>query len=264
MDQSLGNLEGKELRFGTRPVPPSRPSHGRNLWLGQLHARQPQPARWPVPLLRSVDQLRLRRERCRPDQYADLRHCAVFLAGLLVGRTPEYLGKKVEVRELKLAVLALLVHPILILSRRRACLLPSVGSPVRPAIRVPMAFRKSSMSLARLPPTTALPSRVWVTPGVPTTTRTPHRTAVTGTLSPAWSCCSDDSCRSSLRLLSRPASCESQHHSPLVLCEPTRSPSGSFFWEPSFWWAARLFMPAAMLGSRRGTLGAYSLRSANY
>jgi K+-transporting ATPase ATPase A chain len=41
---------------------------------------------------------------------------AVFLAGLLVGRTPEYLGKKVEARELKLAVLALLVHPILILS----------------------------------------------------------------------------------------------------------------------------------------------------
>jgi len=39
----------------------------------------------------------------------------VFLAGLLVGRTPEYLGKKVEARELKLAVLALLVHPILIL-----------------------------------------------------------------------------------------------------------------------------------------------------
>lgn len=40
---------------------------------------------------------------------------AVFLAGLLVGRTPEYLGKKVEARELKLAVLALLVHPVLIL-----------------------------------------------------------------------------------------------------------------------------------------------------
>jgi potassium-transporting ATPase potassium-binding subunit len=39
----------------------------------------------------------------------------VFLAGLMVGRTPEYLGKKVEAREMKLAMLALLVHPILIL-----------------------------------------------------------------------------------------------------------------------------------------------------
>jgi potassium-transporting ATPase potassium-binding subunit len=33
----------------------------------------------------------------------------------MVGRTPEYLGKKVEAREMKLAMLALLVHPILIL-----------------------------------------------------------------------------------------------------------------------------------------------------
>jgi K+-transporting ATPase ATPase A chain len=40
---------------------------------------------------------------------------AVFLSGLMVGRTPEYLGKKVEAREMKLAMLALLVHPFLIL-----------------------------------------------------------------------------------------------------------------------------------------------------
>jgi K+-transporting ATPase ATPase A chain len=36
---------------------------------------------------------------------------AVFVAGLMVGRTPEYLGKKVEAREIKLAMLALLVIP---------------------------------------------------------------------------------------------------------------------------------------------------------
>jgi K+-transporting ATPase ATPase A chain len=40
---------------------------------------------------------------------------AVFLCGLMVGRTPEYLGKKIEAREMKLAMLALLIHPILIL-----------------------------------------------------------------------------------------------------------------------------------------------------
>ncbi|HEV3438792.1 MAG TPA: potassium-transporting ATPase subunit KdpA [Gemmata sp.] len=39
----------------------------------------------------------------------------VFLAGLMVGRTPEYLGKKVEAREMKLAMLALLIHPIMVL-----------------------------------------------------------------------------------------------------------------------------------------------------
>jgi K+-transporting ATPase ATPase A chain len=41
---------------------------------------------------------------------------AVFLAGLMVGRTPEYLGKKVEGREMKLAMLALLIHPLMILA----------------------------------------------------------------------------------------------------------------------------------------------------
>jgi K+-transporting ATPase ATPase A chain len=39
---------------------------------------------------------------------------AVFIAGLMVGRTPEYLGKKVEAREVKLAMLAVLVHPLVI------------------------------------------------------------------------------------------------------------------------------------------------------
>jgi len=40
---------------------------------------------------------------------------AVFIAGLMVGRTPEYLTKKVEAKELKLAAIALLAHPLLIL-----------------------------------------------------------------------------------------------------------------------------------------------------
>jgi potassium-transporting ATPase potassium-binding subunit len=39
----------------------------------------------------------------------------VFIAGLMVGRTPEYLGKKIEVREMKLAMLAVLVLPLAIL-----------------------------------------------------------------------------------------------------------------------------------------------------
>jgi K+-transporting ATPase ATPase A chain len=39
----------------------------------------------------------------------------IFLTGLMVGRTPEFLGKKIEVREVKLASLAFLIHPFLIL-----------------------------------------------------------------------------------------------------------------------------------------------------
>jgi K+-transporting ATPase ATPase A chain len=37
---------------------------------------------------------------------------AVFIAGLMVGRTPEYLGKKIEAHEMKMASLAILVTPI--------------------------------------------------------------------------------------------------------------------------------------------------------
>ena len=40
---------------------------------------------------------------------------AVFLAGLMVGRTPEFLGKKIESREIKLSALSLLVTPLLVL-----------------------------------------------------------------------------------------------------------------------------------------------------
>lgn len=40
---------------------------------------------------------------------------AVFLCGLMIGRTPEYLGKKIEGREMKLVALVLIVHPLLIL-----------------------------------------------------------------------------------------------------------------------------------------------------
>jgi K+-transporting ATPase ATPase A chain len=41
---------------------------------------------------------------------------AVFVAGLMVGRTPEYVGKKIESREVKLAMLAIAVLPLVILS----------------------------------------------------------------------------------------------------------------------------------------------------
>src|SRR5262245_23273149 len=41
---------------------------------------------------------------------------SVFIAGLMVGRTPEYLGKKIETAEVKLAMLYVLVFPLVVLS----------------------------------------------------------------------------------------------------------------------------------------------------
>jgi K+-transporting ATPase ATPase A chain len=40
---------------------------------------------------------------------------AIFVAGLMVGRTPEYVGKKIEAREVKMAMLAILVLPLMYL-----------------------------------------------------------------------------------------------------------------------------------------------------
>ncbi len=41
---------------------------------------------------------------------------AVFICGLMIGRTPEYLGKKIEGREMKLTALCIIIHPFLILT----------------------------------------------------------------------------------------------------------------------------------------------------
>jgi K+-transporting ATPase ATPase A chain len=41
---------------------------------------------------------------------------AVFISGLMVGRTPEFLGKKIEAKEMKIASIIALLHPLLILS----------------------------------------------------------------------------------------------------------------------------------------------------
>jgi K+-transporting ATPase ATPase A chain len=116
VDQSLGNLEGKELRFGTsagasfaafttciacgsvncmhdslNPLAGLSPLTG--MWLNCIFGGK------GVGLVNMLVYL----------------ITGVFLAGLMVGRTPEYLGKKVEAREMKLAMLALLIHPIMIL-----------------------------------------------------------------------------------------------------------------------------------------------------
>ena len=57
---------------------------------------------------------------------------AVFVAGLMVGRTPEYVGKKIEGREVKLAVLAIAVLPLVILG------MSAISSVVAPGLAGPL------------------------------------------------------------------------------------------------------------------------------
>ncbi|WP_312698067.1 MULTISPECIES: potassium-transporting ATPase subunit KdpA [Sphingobacterium] len=53
----------------------------------------------------------------------------VFISGLMVGRTPEFLGKKVEAREMKIAMIVALIHPFLILAGTAiAAAYPAIGA----------------------------------------------------------------------------------------------------------------------------------------
>jgi potassium-transporting ATPase potassium-binding subunit len=116
VDQHLGNLEGKELRFGTpagatfaavtvdvtcgavnaehdslNPIAALSPFVG--MWLNCIYGGK------GVGMINMLLFLII----------------GIFIAGQMVGRTPEYLGKKIDARVVKLAIIALLVHPLMIL-----------------------------------------------------------------------------------------------------------------------------------------------------
>ena len=52
---------------------------------------------------------------------------AVFISGLMIGRTPEYLGKKIEAHEMKLTSIAILVTPVLVLAGTAVAVMASAG-----------------------------------------------------------------------------------------------------------------------------------------
>ena len=82
---------------------------------------------------------------------------AVFVAGLMVGRTPEYVGKKIEAKEVKMAMLAILILPLGMLGFTAvAVVLPfAVASIANPG---PHGFTEAFTSTPRTPETTALRS----------------------------------------------------------------------------------------------------------
>ncbi|MET0351476.1 MAG: potassium-transporting ATPase subunit KdpA, partial [Rhizobacter sp.] len=52
---------------------------------------------------------------------------AVFIAGLMIGRTPEYLGKKIEAHEMKMASMAILITPLLVLLGTAVAVMADAG-----------------------------------------------------------------------------------------------------------------------------------------
>lgn len=116
VDAALGNLEGKELRFGTSAgatwaAMTTNTSNGSvnamHDSLNPLAGLTPLTGMWLNCIWGGVGVGLI--------NFLIYLVVGVFLAGLMVGRTPEYLGKKVEGREMKLAMLALLIHPLMVL-----------------------------------------------------------------------------------------------------------------------------------------------------
>ena len=117
VDQAAGNMEGKEVRYGvansvTWATATTDASNGS---VNSMHDSF-NPLAGLVPLV-NIQLGELIFGGVGAGLYAMLVFVlvSVFIAGLMVGRTPEYLGKKIEAREVKLAMLYVLIFPLLIL-----------------------------------------------------------------------------------------------------------------------------------------------------
>jgi K+-transporting ATPase ATPase A chain len=116
VDQSTGSMEGKEVRFGsglsalwsvTTTVTSNGSVNAMHDSLTPLGGLMPLIGMWLNNIFGGVGVGFI--------NMLIFIIVAVFVAGMMIGRTPEFLGKKVEAKEMKLASLALLWHPLSIL-----------------------------------------------------------------------------------------------------------------------------------------------------
>lgn len=116
LNQSMGNFEGKEVRFGIdqsalfTTVTTSFTTGTVNNMHDSLT-----PLGGMVPLLHMMLNCVFGGEGVGLMNILTYAVLTVFICGLMVGRTPEFLTKKIESREVKLAALVIIIHPLLIL-----------------------------------------------------------------------------------------------------------------------------------------------------
>jgi len=118
VDPSPGNMEGKEVRFGPA-MSALFAASTTGTSCGAVNAMHDS----FMPLGGLVPLFNMLMGSIAPGGvgaglygFLVLAIIAVFIAGLMVGRTPEYLGKKIETREMKLAMLAVLIYPLSVLA----------------------------------------------------------------------------------------------------------------------------------------------------
>ncbi|MGN2369632.1 potassium-transporting ATPase subunit KdpA [Clostridium cagae] len=117
INQAGGNMEGKEARFGiaTSSTWATFTTAASNGSVNSMHDSYT-PIGGMIPmLLMQLGEVVFGGVGCGLYGMIGFAILAVFMAGLMVGRTPEYLGKKIEPFEMKMAVLVCLATPIAIL-----------------------------------------------------------------------------------------------------------------------------------------------------
>ena len=116
MEQTIGNMEGKEVRLGVdqsalfTTVTTSFTTGSVNNMHDSLT-----PLGGMVPMLHMMLNCVFGGKGVGLMNMVVYVILAVFICGLMVGRTPEYLNKKIEGKEMKLVAMVLLIHPLLVL-----------------------------------------------------------------------------------------------------------------------------------------------------
>ena len=111
-----GNMEGKELRFGT-PAGPTWSALTTATSNGSVNAMHDSlnPLTGLMPMIGMWFNVAFGGVGVGMINMFLYIIIGVFISGMMVGRTPEYFGRKVETREMKFALLAILIHPLFIL-----------------------------------------------------------------------------------------------------------------------------------------------------
>ena len=117
VSQSMGSMEGKEVRFGIAQSAmfTTTTTSFTTGTVNNMHDTLT-PLGGMIPLLHMMLNVVFGGKGVGLMNMIMYAILAVFICGLMIGRTPEYLGKKIEGREMKLTALFIIIHPFLILS----------------------------------------------------------------------------------------------------------------------------------------------------
>lgn len=116
ISQNLGNMEGKEMRFGISQSTlfTTVTTSFTTGTVNNMHDTLT-PLGGMVPLINMMMNVVFGGAGVGLMNMLIYAILAVFICGLMIGKTPEYLGKKIEGNEMKLAALSIIIHPLLIL-----------------------------------------------------------------------------------------------------------------------------------------------------